>query len=43
MHWLGPYQVEAITNGGVMQMKDLVGKNIIGLVNGSRLKLYQDS
>jgi hypothetical protein len=43
MHWLGPYQVEAITNGGVVQLKDLAGKNLRGLVNGSRLKLYQDS
>jgi hypothetical protein len=43
MHWLGPYQVKAITNGGVVQLKDLAQKNLRGLVNGSRLKLYQDS
>jgi hypothetical protein len=35
MHWLGNYQVEAITNGGVVQLKDIVGKNLRGLVNGS--------
>jgi hypothetical protein len=35
MHWLGPYQVEAITNGGDMQLKDIVGRNLRGLVNGS--------
>jgi hypothetical protein len=43
MHWLGPYQVESITNGGVVQLKYLVEMNIKGLVNGSRMKLYQDS
>jgi hypothetical protein len=26
-----------------VQLKDIIGKNLIGLVNGSRLKLYQDS
>jgi hypothetical protein len=26
-----------------VQLKDLAGKNLRGLVNGSRLKLYQDS
>jgi transposase InsO family protein len=43
MHWLEPYQVEAIINGGVVQLKYLVGKNLRGLVNGSGLKLYQDN
>jgi hypothetical protein len=43
IHWLGPYQLEAITNGADMQLKDLAGKNLRGLVNGSRLKLYRDS
>jgi hypothetical protein len=38
MHWLGTYQVETITNGGVVQMKDLAGKNLRGLVNGSQMK-----
>ena len=26
MHWLGPYQVDAITNGGVVQLKYLIGR-----------------
>jgi hypothetical protein len=33
MHWLGPCQVEAITNGGVVKLKYLAGKNLTGLVN----------
>jgi hypothetical protein len=41
MHWLGPYQVEAIINGGVVQLKYLAGNNLRGLVNDNRLKLYQ--
>jgi hypothetical protein len=32
MHWLGPYQVESITIGGVVQLKDLAGKNLRVLV-----------
>ena len=43
MHWLGTYQVEAITNGGVVQLRYLAGKNFRGPVNGSRLKMYQYS
>ena len=43
MHCLGPYQVEAITNEGVVKPKDLAGKNLKGMVNGSQLKLYQEN
>jgi hypothetical protein len=43
MHWLGPYQVEAIKNDVFVQLKYLAGKNLRGLVNGSQLKLYQES
>jgi hypothetical protein len=25
MHWLGPYEVKTVTNGGVVQLKDLLG------------------
>jgi hypothetical protein len=32
-----------MTEEGVVQLKYLAGKNLRGLVNGSRLKLYQDS
>jgi hypothetical protein len=43
MHWLGPYQIKSITDGGVVQLQDLAGKEVQGMVNGSRLKLYRDS
>jgi hypothetical protein len=42
MHWLGPYQITFVTNGGVVQLQDLAGKEVQGLVNGSRLKLYRE-
>jgi hypothetical protein len=43
MHWLGPYEVSYITEGGVSQLKTLNGEWKEGLVNGSRLKLYYDN
>jgi hypothetical protein len=43
MHWLGPYEVKTITDGGVVQLRDLAGTDLRGMVNGSRLKLYKDS
>jgi hypothetical protein len=43
MHWLGPYEVKTITDGGVVQLKDLGGTKIRGMINGSRLKLYRDN
>jgi hypothetical protein len=43
MHWLGPYEIKSITDGGVLQLQDLEGKEIQGLVNGSQPKLYRDS
>ena len=43
MNWLGPYEVKTITVGGTMQLKDLGGTGLKGMVNGSRLKLYKDS
>jgi hypothetical protein len=43
MHWLGPYEINSVTNGGVMQLQYLIGKEMQGLVNGSRLKLYRDN
>ena len=43
MHWLGPYEIKSITNGGVVQLHDLLGKDIQGLVNGDQLKQYRDS
>jgi hypothetical protein len=41
MHWLGQYEIKYITDGGVVQVQDLEGKEIQGLVNGSQLKLYK--
>jgi hypothetical protein len=43
IHWLGPYEIKSITDGGVVQLQDLGGKEIQGLVNGSRMKLYRDN
>lgn len=40
MHWLGPYIVKEITDGGIVQLVKLKGKPFLGGVNGSRLKLY---
>jgi signal peptidase I len=43
MHWLGPYQVKHVTNGGVVQLTKLNGEIFPTLVNGSKMKLYRDS
>jgi hypothetical protein len=43
MHWLGPYEIAYITEGGDVQLKRLNGEWKEGLVNGSRLKLYYDN
>jgi hypothetical protein len=43
MHWLGPYVVKSVTDGGVVQLRDLSGTELRGMINGSRLKLYKDS
>ena len=40
MHWLGPYVIKEITDGGAVQLVKLNGKPFTGKVNGSRLKLY---
>ena len=42
MHWLGPYQVKHVTNGGIVELTKLNGEVFPTLVNGSRLKLYRD-
>jgi hypothetical protein len=42
-HWLGPFEVAYVIEGGVMQLKTLSGEWKEGLVNGSRLKLYYDN
>jgi transposase InsO family protein len=42
-HWLGPYEIAYVTEGGDVQLKTLKGEWKEGLVNGSRLKLYYDN
>ena len=42
-HWLGPYQVQQVTKGGVVQLSKLNRELLPTLINGSRLKLYSDS
>ena len=42
MHWLGPYQVQQVTNGGAVQLNKLNGEILPMLINGSRLNLYSD-
>jgi hypothetical protein len=43
MHWLGPYEIKFVIDGGVVQLQDLTGKEIQGLVNASRMKLCKDN
>jgi hypothetical protein len=43
MHWLGPYKVKLVTDGGAVNLRDLAVTDLRGLINGSRLKLYKDS
>jgi hypothetical protein len=35
MHWLGPYEVKSVTKGGAVQLRDLVGADLGGMINGS--------
>ena len=42
-HWLGPYVVKAITDGGAMKLEKLDATEVKGLINGSRLKPYFDN
>jgi hypothetical protein len=43
MNWLGPYEVKNVIDGGVVQLKDLGGKKIRGMINWIRLNIYKDS
>jgi hypothetical protein len=43
MHWLGPYEVKSVIDGGVVQLRDLAGVDLRGMINRSSLKLYKDS
>eukprot|EP00253_Pinus_taeda_P014849 PITA_14849 len=40
MHWLGPYIVKEVTDGGAVHLAKLNGDPFSGKVNGSPLKLY---
>jgi hypothetical protein len=42
-HWLGPYEITYVTEGGDAQLKTLNGEWKEGLVNGSQLKLCYDN
>ena len=35
MHWLGPYEVKSVIDGGDVQFKDLGGRKLKGMINGS--------
>jgi hypothetical protein len=43
MHWLGPYVIILVTEAVVIQLEELNGETMEGIVNDSRLKLYRDS
>lgn len=43
IHWLGPYQVKYVTNGGAVKLAKLKSEEIPTLVNGSRLNMYRDN
>jgi hypothetical protein len=43
MHWLGPYKVKSVIDGGALQLRDLEGADLRGMIKGSQLKLYKDS
>lgn len=42
MHWLGPYVIKDITDGGGVQLVKLNGEPFLGKVNGSQLNPYTD-
>ena len=42
-HWLGPYVVKEITEGGAMKLEKLDGTKFRGIINGIRLKPYFDN
>jgi hypothetical protein len=42
-HWMGPYEVAYVTEGGAAQLNTLNGEWKEGLANWSRLKLYYDN
>jgi len=43
MHWLGPYVIKQIIDGGTIELEKLNGELIQGRVNGSRLNMYTET
>ena len=43
VHWLGPYQVRHVTEGGAASLAKLDGTMLPTMVNGSRLTLYRNN
>jgi hypothetical protein len=43
MHWLGSCEVNNVTDGGSIQLQDLGGTKLKGMINGSQLKLYRNN
>ena len=41
-HWKGPYIVQKVTDGGVVQLAKLNGEILLSMVNGIRLKKYRE-
>jgi hypothetical protein len=35
MHFLGPYIVKSVTDGGAVKLRDLSGAELRGMINGS--------
>ena len=42
MRWLGAYEIKYVTERGVIQLQNLNGELMYGLINGIQLKLYRD-
>ena len=42
-HWLGPYVIKEITDGGVVNLEKLDRTELKGLINGIQLKPYFDN
>ena len=42
-HWLGPYVVKEIIDGGEVKLEKIDGTEVRGLINGSQLKPYFDN
>ena len=43
MHWFGPYAINYVIEGGIVQFQNLNGEPLKGLVNGSQIKPYRDN